>query len=103
MPGSRDKGQQINNNIDAVFPPWLANTRPTTIPAFGPGQEQMLAKQLAQGGFGTPTANMGWLNQIYSPATTYTDGPLPKLPVGPPPKPTDKPKTPTKRTNFYSR
>lgn len=99
MPGN-DKGEQVNNNVDAVIPPWMANMRPTTIPAFGPGQQQMLANQLAMGGFGTAPANMKYLNQIYSPATTYTTAPPPKVPLTPTPKPTDK--KPTTKWRYES-
>ena len=99
MPGN-DKGEQVNNNVDAVIPPWMANMRPTTIPAFAPGQQQMLANQLAMGGFGTAPANMKYLNQIYSPATTYTQAPPPKVPLTPTPKPTDK--KPTTKWRYES-
>jgi len=105
MPGN--KGPKApDNNVDAQIPPWMMNMRPTTIPAFGPGQQQMLANQLAMGGFGTPKANMGWLDKIYDPATVMSQGPLPKTPLTPltpTPKPTDKKPTVTRRTNYYSR
>lgn len=87
MPGNHDKDQQVNNDVTGQIPPWMMNMQPQTLPAFGPGQQQMLASQLAQGGFGTAPANMKWLNQIYSPATVMSQGPLPKTPVAPPPKP----------------
>lgn len=103
MPGNGGKSQQVNNNVDAQIPPWMMNMRPTTIPAFGPGQQQMLAAQLAQGGFGSIPANMKWLDAIYDPATTYRQAPLPKTPLTPTPKPTDKKPTTTTRTNYYSR
>ena len=93
MPGNKDP-KAPDNNVDAVMPPWMMNMQPTTIPAFGPGQQQTLANQLAMGGFGTAPANMKWLNQIYSPATTYRQAPPPKVPVTPTPKPTDKPTPP---------
>lgn len=87
MPGGKDTGQEPpNNDITATVPPWMVNTSPATVPAFGPGQGIMLANDLAAGGFGNPTANLGWLNQIYQPAQT-TNFRAPPKPLSPPPAP----------------
>lgn len=92
MPGGSKGAKAPDNNVNAQIPPWMMNMQPQTLPAFGPGQQQMLASQLAMGGFGNPKSNMAWLDQVYDPATVMSQGPLPKTPVTPPPKPkpTDK-------------
>lgn len=96
MPGGSKGAKAPDNNVNAQIPPWMMNMQPSTIPAFGPGQQQMLAAQLAQGGFGNTKANMGWLNQIYDPATVMSQGPLPKTPVLPTTKTTTDKKPTTK-------
>jgi hypothetical protein len=76
MGGSSKTMEQVSQidpamqNITAKTPPWLQGTGDLTIPQAPPGQLQALASQLAQGGFGTPSANYGYLDTIYDPVNT---------------------------------
>jgi hypothetical protein len=85
----------------------MANTSPQTLPAFAPGQGIMLANDMAAGGFGNPTANLGWLNQVFQPAqtTNFNKAPPPVVPPVVPPgvPPTVTPKKPTTRVDRNNR
>lgn len=101
MSGGGKGAKAPDNNVTAQIPPWMMNMAPQTMPAFGPGQQQMLANQLAMGGFGTSPANMKLLDQVYDPVTVMSQGPLPKTPTVPTTKtPTDK--KPTTKWRYES-
>lgn len=91
MPSNSNKGAQIDpsqQNIAASVPPWLKNAAPMTI-SDAPNQMNMLASDMAMGGFGTPAANVKWMDQFYNPAQSMKFGSAaaPK----PAPKPVVKP------------
>lgn len=93
--GGKSKDQQIDPNqqdIKAITPPWLKNAAPLTIND-APGQMNMLANDLAMGGFGNQAANLKWMDQFYNPAQSMKFGAAaaPK----PAPKPVVKPGPPT--------
>jgi hypothetical protein len=78
------KTKPIDNTIKAIPVPYLAGSQPLMLPQGHPGQLEGLARDMAAGGFGTPAADIKWLDQVYDPAETLQFG-LPPV----------KPKTPT--------
>lgn len=84
--GGSSKSEQIDpamQNITPATPPWLTGTKPLVLPQAAPGQLQALARQLAQGGFGTPKANLAWMDQYYDAVHSLKLAPPPKIPAKP--------------------
>jgi hypothetical protein len=82
--GGSSKSEQIDpamQKITPVTPPWLAGAKPLVLPQAAPGQLQALARQLAQGGYGTAKANLGWMGQYYDPVHTLRLAAPPKIPA----------------------
>jgi len=71
----------LNPEIKAVTPPWLANTSKAMLPQGMPNQLNMLAANLAAGGFGTQPQNMTWLDQVYDPVEVTKFNQAPVKPV----------------------
>jgi hypothetical protein len=93
MMGGSSKSEQFDpsiNNIAPVTPPWLVGAQPLVLPQAAPGQLQALAAQFAQGGYGSPKANLAWMDRFYDPVNTQRLAPPPKIPVNPAPTTTAK-------------
>lgn len=101
IPAQKPAAQQEQTTIGNSFPSysgpdWLNKLGQITLPQAGPGQLQMLASQLAQGGFGNPQANYQWLDNAYDPVVA------PDWYQGDDKKPDDKPTTKTPAPlNYY--
>lgn len=94
MPGGDDPMQMKPDNTIAEYtPPWLKNVGSMTVPQSMPNQLNMLAHNLADGGFGTPFTNLQAMDQIYDPVQVPTfSQTLKKTTTASAPKPSTKPR-----------
>jgi hypothetical protein len=57
----------VDNSLPSYEPDWMKMLGSLLIPQAPPGQLQMLSRNLADGGFGTPKTNMSYLDKVYDP------------------------------------
>jgi len=88
MPDSSSpQAPTTSQDIKGTIPAYLRNATPAQIPAFMPGQLDMLSKQLSAGFGASPKAFVDYLSKIYQPANTMNFGAQPIAPKTPAPKP----------------
>ena len=66
----------------------------STVPAFMPGWDSMIAQQLGQGGYGDPNAILAQMQAVQKPNQIPSMGYSPTTPNGTPPTSTATPKNP---------
>ena len=87
MPDSSSpQAPTTSQDIKGVIPAYLKNATPAQIPAFMPGQLDMLSKQLSAGFGASPKAFVDYMSKIYQPANTMNFGAQPIAPKTPAPK-----------------